>query len=65
MNCTGLIKDKAIATVSPLAKVFHPLAKVTQETMVGGVDKTELESLIARGLVPEDAIDLIIRGVVR
>jgi hypothetical protein len=65
MNCTGLIKDKAIATVSPLAKVFHPLAKVTQKTMVGGVDKTELESLIARGLVPEDAIDLIIRGVVR
>jgi Fe-S cluster assembly scaffold protein SufB len=65
MHCTGLIKDKATAKVSPLAKVFHPLAKVTQEAMVGGVDKTELESLISWGLVPEDAIDLVIRGGVR
>jgi Fe-S cluster assembly scaffold protein SufB len=65
MHCIGLIKDKATATVSPLAKVFHPLAEVTQKAMVRGVDKTELENLISWGLVPGDAIDLIIRGVVR
>jgi Fe-S cluster assembly scaffold protein SufB len=65
MNCTGLIKDKATASVSPLAKVLHPRAKVTQEGVLGGVENKALEALIARGLVPEDTADLVARGIVR
>lgn len=60
MTCTGLLKNKATVTVSPLAKVLHPFAKVTQEVVIGGVEKNELKRLIARGLVPEDTADLIV-----
>lgn len=65
MNCTVLIRDHATATVRPLAKVLHPRAKVTQEGVLGGVKKKALEALVARGLVPEDTVDLIVRGGVR
>lgn len=60
MTCTGLIKDKATVNVNPVAKVLHPQAKVTQEVVIWGVEKNELRSLIARGLVPEDTADLIV-----
>ncbi len=65
MNYIGLIKDQGTAAVSPLAKVLHPRAKVTQEGVLGGVETKALEALVARGLVPEDTVDLVARGIVR
>jgi Fe-S cluster assembly scaffold protein SufB len=65
MNYIGLIKGQGTVAISPLAKIFHPLAKVTQEAVVGGVERKELESAIACGLVPEDTVELIVKGVVR
>lgn len=65
MNYIGLIKDQGTVAISPLAKIFHPLARVTQETVIGVVERKELESVIARGLVPEDTVALLVRGVAR
>lgn len=65
MNYIGLIKDQGTVAVSPLAKVLHPRAEVTQEGVLGGVEKKTLETLVARGLLPEDTADLIARGIER
>ncbi len=65
MNYIGLVKDQGTAAVSPLAKVLHPWAKVTQEGVLGGMEKKALEALVARGLVPEDTAALVARGIVR
>jgi hypothetical protein len=38
---------------------------VTHEAAIGSVDKKELETLMARGLDEEQAVDVIIRGMLR
>jgi hypothetical protein len=40
-------------------------ARVTHEAAIGSVDKTELETLMARGLTEDEAVDVIIRGMLR
>jgi Fe-S cluster assembly scaffold protein SufB len=46
-------------------RVFYPEAKVTHEAAIGSVDKKELETLMARGLSPEQAVGLIVSGILR
>lgn len=46
-------------------RLFHPEAKVTHEAAIGSVDKKELETLMARGLTPEQAVELIVSGILR
>lgn len=43
--------------------VSHPLAKVTHEAAIGSVDKRQMETLMAHGLTPEEAVDVIVKGV--
>lgn len=43
----------------------HPLAKVTHEAAVGTVDQNQLETLMAHGLDPEQAIDVIVTGILQ
>jgi Fe-S cluster assembly scaffold protein SufB len=38
---------------------------VTHEAAIGTVNRKELESLLARGLDEDEAVDLIIRGMLR
>jgi Fe-S cluster assembly scaffold protein SufB len=45
--------------------VEHPLAKITHEAAVGTVDQKQLETLMAHGLAPEQAVDVIITGMLR
>jgi Fe-S cluster assembly scaffold protein SufB len=45
--------------------VCHPDAKVTHEAAIGSVDKKGLETLMARWLMPEQAIELIVSGILR
>ncbi len=65
VDCKEIIKDRAKASATPLVKVFHPEAKVTHEAAIGSVDKKELETLMARGLTPEQATELIVAGILR
>lgn len=51
------------ASAVPEVKVTHPQAKITHEAAIGSVDSRQLETLMARGLDPEQAVDLIIRGL--
>ena len=65
MDCTELVKDRAVARAEPVVNVGHPLAKVTHEAAIGSVDQKQLETLMAHGLTPDEAVDLIIMGLLR
>jgi hypothetical protein len=65
MDCLEIIKDQAVGQSTPIVRVSHPLAKITHEAAIGTVDKKQMETLIAHGLSPEQATDMIVLGVLR
>ena len=65
MDCTEVVRDAALATNTPVVIVRHDQAQVTHEAAIGTVNRKELESLLARGLDEDEAVDLIIRGMIR
>lgn len=65
MDCTEIVRDGALASNTPLVVVRHDQAQVTHEAAIGTVNRKELESLLARGLGEDEAVDLIIRGMIR
>jgi Fe-S cluster assembly scaffold protein SufB len=65
VDCMEIVKDNAVAWAIPIVKVTHPQAKVTHEAAIGSVDKRQLETLMAHGLTPEEAVDVIVKGILR
>jgi uncharacterized protein len=65
VDCMEIVKDRAVAKAVPLVQVTHPLAKVTHEAAIGSVDKRQMETLMAHGLSPEEAVDVIVKGILR
>jgi Fe-S cluster assembly scaffold protein SufB len=65
MDCTEIIRDQGKATNNPIVSVSNALAQVTHEAAIGTVNHKELETLMARGLSEDDAVDLIIRAMIR
>ena len=65
MDCTEIVRDRAVAQNTPLVIVTHDQAQVTHEAAIGSVNRKELEALLARGLDEDEAVDLIIRGMIR
>lgn len=49
----------------PLVVVRDNRAQVTHEAAIGTVNRKELETLMSRGLTEEEAIDLIVRGMLQ
>ncbi|MBU4319611.1 MAG: SufD family Fe-S cluster assembly protein [Thermodesulfovibrionales bacterium] len=65
VDCMEIVKDNATAKAIPIVSVIHPLAKVTHEAAIGSVDKRQMETLMAHGLTPEEAVDLIVKGILK
>jgi len=65
VDCLELVKDRAVARAVPIVNVTHPQAKVTHEAAIGSVDQRQLETLMAHGLTPEEAVDVIVRGILK
>jgi Fe-S cluster assembly scaffold protein SufB len=65
MDCTEIVRDQAEASNTPIVIVRDDGAQVTHEAAIGTVNRKELESLMARGLDEEEAVDLIVRGMIR
>ena len=65
VDCMEIVKDNAVAKAVPVVRVTNPLAKVTHEAAIGSVDKKQMETLMAHGLSPEEAVDVIVKGVLR
>lgn len=63
VDCVEIVRDQAIASAVPVVRVTDPRAQVTHEAAIGTVDKKELETLMARGLGEEAAVDVIVRGM--
>ena len=65
MDCTEIVRGAAEARNIPIVVVRDDRARVTHEAAIGSVSKKELETLMARGLDEEQAVDVIIRGMLR
>jgi len=65
VDCLELVQDRAVARAVPIVNVTHPQAKVTHEAAIGSVDQRQLETLMAHGLSAEEAIDVIVRGILK
>ena len=65
VDCMEIVKDRAVAKAVPMVQVNNPLAKVTHEAAIGSVDKRQMETLMAHGLSPEEAVDVIVKGILR
>lgn len=63
VDCVEIVQDRAQARAIPIVDVFENSAKVTHEAAIGSVDKKQLETLMARGLCQEDAVEVIIKGM--
>lgn len=65
VDCTEIVRDRASALAVPEVRVTHPLAKVTHEAAIGSVDDRQLEALMARGIAPDEAVDILVRGMLK
>lgn len=63
IDCKEIIQDNGKAVAIPTVKVMHSQARITHEAAIGGVDTKQLETLLARGLNNNEAIELIIAGL--
>jgi len=63
VDCHEIIQDNGIAKATPIVEVGNPTAHVTHEAAIGSVDNKQLETLMARGLTEDDAVELIIEGL--
>jgi len=65
VDCVEIVEGKAKAEAIPKVSVIHNQAKVTHEAAIGRIDKRQLETLMARGLEESEAIDTVIKGILR
>lgn len=63
VDCNEIVQDRAQAMAVPVVQVQHPKAHVTHEAAIGSVDSKQLQTLMSRGLSEDDAVELIIQGV--
>jgi hypothetical protein len=63
VDCVEIVRDQATASAVPVVRVTNSQAQVTHEAAIGTVDKKQLETLMARGLDEEAAVDVIVRGM--
>lgn len=64
VDCVEIVQGNAKAKAIPLINVLNEKAQITHEAAIGRVNQKELETLMARGLTQEQAIDAIIQGMI-
>ena len=66
VDCLEIVNgDGVIASAIPVVYVSARQAKVTHEAAIGSVDKKQMQTLMARGLNEEEAVDVIVKGILR
>ena len=65
VDCVEVIQGRAAASAVPMVKVTHETARVTHDAAIGRVDQKQVETLMARGLEEEKAIDVVIGGLLK
>lgn len=66
VDCIEMVNGtKAVATAIPIVSVTDDKAKVTHEAAIGSIDKRQVETLMARGLDENEAVDVIVKGILK
>ncbi len=66
VDCIELVNGaEAVARAIPIVSVTNGLAKVTHEAAIGSIDRRQVETLMARGLEENEAVDVIVKGILR
>ena len=66
VDCIELVNGtEAVAQAIPAVSVTNETAKVTHEAAIGSIDRRQVETLMARGLDENEAVDVIVRGILR
>lgn len=65
VDCKEIIQDNGTVSAIPIVEVTHPQAHVTHEAAVGSADSKQVETLMARGLSEEQAVEAIIQGLLQ
>jgi len=66
VDCIELVNGtEAVATAIPIVSVTNDKAKVTHEAAIGSIDKKQVETLMARGLDESEAVDVIVKGILK
>lgn len=63
VDCKEIVQDRASASATPIVEVKNSTAHVTHEASIGSVDSKQLETLLSRGLAQDEAVELIIQGL--
>jgi len=63
VDCKEIVQGRAVAKAVPIVEVNDPTAHVTHEAAIGSVDSKQLQTLLSRGLTEDQAVDLIIEGM--
>ena len=66
VDCIELVNGtEAVARAIPIVSVTNEKAKVTHEAAIGSIDRKQVETLMARGLDENEAVDVIVKGILR
>ncbi len=66
IDCTEILRGTAAEAIAvPKLTVVDERAKLTHEAAIGSIDRKGLETLMARGLSEEEAVETVVRGLLR
>lgn len=65
VDCIETLLDQAIARAVPLVDVRNSKAVVTHEAAIGSINSKQLQTIMAKGLNEEEAIEVLVRGMLR
>ncbi|MCJ7645510.1 SufD family Fe-S cluster assembly protein [bacterium] len=65
VDCIEIVQGNAQAKAIPIVNVTNEFARVTHEAAIGRVDKKQVETLMARGLEEEKAVDVVVKGMLK
>ena len=65
VDCKEIVQDRGKAKAYPFVSVTNSKAKVTHEAAIGSIDKKQVQALMVKGLSENEAVDIIIRGLLR
>lgn len=66
VDCVEILTGPdARASAVPKLRVVNERAKLTHEAAIGSVDKKQIETLMARGLSEDQAVDVVVKGMLR
>ncbi|WP_163329507.1 SufB/SufD family protein [Desulfurobacterium thermolithotrophum] len=64
IDCSEIVRGNEVTVKAiPIVVVNNETAKVTHEAAVGSIDKKQLETLMAKGLDEDEAVDVIVKGM--